>query len=167
MKDSFKLMVVSFILVGIGAFIYINALGDGITYFSFWSASLVGGGVWAFLTAVKMKDDSERYKKYISIIVNQNQTSIENIASAFGVTYEAVEKDLQKMIDLGYLVGAYINVSQREIVLAKPASPNESGSTVSSSTPIQERIIACGSCGANNRVTGQLGECEYCGSHLQ
>jgi len=122
-----------------------------------------GGGVLVNWFARKTKREGERYKKYISLIVNQSQTSIDNIASAVGVTYEAAAKDLQKMIDAGYFVGAYIDVSQREIVLAKPAQASAGSSVVQ----VQERVVTCGSCGANNRVMGQIGECEYCGSHLQ
>jgi hypothetical protein len=85
-----------------------------------------------------------------------------------------VSKDLQKMIDVGYFYGAYIDVAQREIILAKPTVPQEAASSYAQ-TPyaqapqaqVQERIVSCKSCGANNRVMGQLGECEYCGSHLQ
>jgi hypothetical protein len=83
-----------------------------------------------------------------------------------------VSKDLQKMIDAGYFSGAYIDITQREIILAKTAMPQEYVSPISPSAQApspqaQERIVSCKSCGANNKVMGQLGECEYCGSHLQ
>ncbi|MDR0293649.1 MAG: hypothetical protein LBH95_05795 [Oscillospiraceae bacterium] len=164
LKDGKKVTVVSFILMGLGAFIFLAAL-DGSTYTFFWAVALVGGGIWAFVLARRMKVDGERYKKYIAMIVNQSQTSVDNIASAVGVSYEIAVKDLQKMIDAGYFAGAYIDASQREIVLAKNAPPQVSAGP--SAVQVQERVVTCGSCGANNKVTGHTGECEYCGSYLQ
>jgi len=169
LNDSGKVLTMSFVLAGIGVLVFMNTVGrQGFgAYYYLWAVALVGGGVWTFLIARKMKANSERYKKYISIVVNQSQTSIDNIASAVGIAYETALKDLQKMIDAGYFMGAYIDVTQREIILAKTAQPQESVSPVSHPAQTQERIVGCKSCGANNRVAGQLGECEYCGSHLQ
>ncbi|MCL2078935.1 MAG: hypothetical protein FWH17_03725 [Oscillospiraceae bacterium] len=172
MKDSNKVTIMSFVLVGIGVFIFSRVLNTGGTYNYLWALSLIGGGVWTFFKARKMKIDGERYKKYISIVINQSQTSIDNIASAVGIPYDAAVKDLQKMIDTGYFTGAYIDVTQREIVLAKTVQVKESTSKEADSLPpsavqVQERIVACSSCGANNKVKGHVGECEYCGSHLQ
>jgi len=170
MRDGKKVTIISFVLVGIGVLIYSMALEVDAAYFYMWALALVGGGVWTFLMARKMKVEGERYKKYISIVVNQGQTSIDNIASAVGVSYQAAAKDLQKMIDAGYFSGAYIDVTQREIVLARAAPPQGSASyaqSAPSAVKVQERIVSCGSCGANNKVKGQIGECEYCGSPLQ
>jgi len=173
-KDSRKVTTMSFVLAGIGVLVFMSIVGSpGVgVYFYLWAVALIGGGIWTFFIAKKMKVNGERYSKYISIIVNQSQTSIDNIASAVGLDYSTVSKDLQKMIDVGYFYGAYIDVAQREIILAKPVMPQETVSpnlhyAQAPSVQVQERIVNCTSCGANNRVTGQLGECEYCGSHLQ
>ena len=162
-----RVTVVSIILVIIGIFIFSVAVDYGDLYTYLWAVALIGGGVWTFFTARRMKIAGERYKKYISIIVNQGQTSIDNIASAVGVTYELAAKDLQKMIDLGYFAGAYIDVAQREIVLAQISSPQEPIPSATATAQAQERVATCGSCGANNRIVGQIGECEYCASPLQ
>ena len=166
MKGGKVLSIVSFILMGMGAIYLIMAFTEDSSMIA---AAIVFGapGVWLFFKARKTKATGERYKKYISIVINQSQTSIDNIASAVGVTYEVATKDLQKMIDTGYFTGAYIDVTQREIVLAKTAPQQVSAPSMPSAVQVQERVVACGSCGANNRVTGQIGECEYCGSHLQ
>ena len=177
LKSSKTLMIVSYILMGLGVIYFfaavtgnveetentMNAISAGILMLVMFS----GGGVILNWFARKTKRAGERYKKYIALIVNQSQTSIDNIASAVGIPYDAVSKDLQKMIDSGYFVGAYIDTTQREIMLAKVAPPQVSTSSAPSALQVQERVVICRSCGANNRVVGQIGECEYCGSPLQ
>jgi hypothetical protein len=51
--------------------------------------------------------------------MNQNVYSIHDIASAFGFSPDVVLKDLQDMIDLGYLKDAYIHQANREIVIMR------------------------------------------------
>lgn len=167
LKDGKKVTVMSFVLMGLGALIFTRILGGSSDTYTFLTAfALIGGGIWVFFIAKKMKIDGERYKKYIALVVNQNQTSIDNIASAVGISYDVAAKDLQKMIDTDYFHGAYIDVTQRVIVLAKSAPQQILQAAVG--TQIQEKAFACGSCGANNRITiGQIAECEYCGSPLQ
>jgi hypothetical protein len=168
-KDGNKVTIMSFVLMGLGALIFMAILGGSAdTYTFLWAFALIGGGVWVFFVGRKMKADGERYKKYIALVANQNQTSIDNIAPAVGVSYEVAAKDLQKMIDLDYFHGAYIDMAQREIVLAKTAPHQVAQMASTTQAQVQEKIATCGSCGANNRVTvGQIAECEYCGSPLQ
>jgi len=149
--------------MGIGALQFLNGLygrpGMLVTAI-LWGS----GGIWLNRIAQRTTLTGERYKKYITLVVNQNYTSIDKIASAVGVSYEDAAQDLQKMINSGYFTGAYINAAQREIVLARTA-PSQAFQAAAAQT--QERVVTCGSCGANNRVSGQFGECEYCGSPLQ
>jgi hypothetical protein len=168
LNDSKKVTVISFVLIVLGVLAFSTIItndikGDIYTYL--WAIALVGGGVWTFFVARKMKDDGVRYKKYIALVVNQNQTSIDNIAAAVGVSYDAAAKDLQKMIDDDYFQGACIDVAQREIVLAKKAPQQISQSETAVSG--QKKIATCKSCGAKNKIKiGQVAECEYCGSFL-
>ena len=165
MKSNKPLYVVSYILILLGVMYLIMAFSVD-TIFLAGTVIFGGGGVIIYCFARKTKRTGERYRKYISLIVNQNQTSIDNIASAVGVSYNVTAKELQKMIDSGYFVGAYIDTTERDIVLAKTAQPQASVSFTPSTVQLQERVVVCGSCGANNKVIGQVGECEYCGSHL-
>jgi Zn finger protein HypA/HybF involved in hydrogenase expression len=171
------IMVVSYILMGLGVFYFFMVITgnveetestmSAISYAFLMLVLFSGGGVLLNWFARKTKRAGERYKKYITLIVNQSQTLIDNIASAVGIPYDLAVKDLQKMIDMGYFIGAYIDVNQREIVLAKTAPPQTLTQSASPAIPIQEKVVACSNCGANNKVTGQIGECEYCGSPLQ
>lgn len=160
---SFKcgkiLRIVSYLLMFFGA-IYISlVLTDGVTYIT--PAILFGGGgLLLNHYARKTKKRSERYKKYIMLVINQNQTSIDSIASAMGIAYEMAVKDLQKMIDSGYLPASHIDITARKIVTiaAKTSQTTEQA---------QAKVLTCESCGANNRIeAGQIAECEYCGSPL-
>jgi len=165
LKSGKGVAIASYILMGMGVIYLIMAFeAPGLL-----AAAVIfgGGGFLVNWFARKTKRTGERYKKYIALVVNQSQTSIDNIASAVGVSYEVAAKDLQKMIDSGYFTGAYIDMAQREIILAKIAHPQVYTPYTPSHAPIQERVVTCGSCGANNRVAGHIGECEYCGSPLQ
>ena len=157
--------IISYILIGVGVMYLISDM-------FFLAILLVGAGIWVYRISRKMKATGEKYKKYIAIIVNQSHTSIDNIAAIVDLPYEVVVQDLQKMIDTGYFEGAYIDVNNREIVLARVV-PQQTSQAFVSQTPqnfaaqTQERVIVCKSCGANNRIFGNIGECEYCGSLLQ
>jgi hypothetical protein len=131
-----------------------------------------GGGAFMMYTAKKMKINAEKLKKYIAIVINNNEKSIDNIAAAMPTSYEQTTKDLQKMIDDGYFENAYIDVSNREIVLINKSNrQTNSTSNIQMNSHVNEpqiNVVACRNCGANNKVVeGQVCECEYCGSILK
>ena len=100
---------------------------------------------------------------------------MDTIASTTGKTYDVVHKDIQKMIDKGYLKNAYIDEGMRAVVLPNSGpAPQSNANTVSANAvssnvvaPAQSKIVACPCCGANNTIYGNMGECEYCGSPLK
>jgi len=162
-KCGRSLTRISYVMIGIGL-ICLVAMFGGSTGMVGPTIIFLGGGIWVNRIGKRTTITGERYKKYISLIVNQRQTSIDNIAAAVGVPYNVAVADLQKMISSGFFTGAFIDVVNREIVLAV-AAPQVNPMAVA--TAPQIKVAACGSCGANNRVVvGQLTECEYCGSHL-
>jgi len=168
LKSNKGVFIASYILMALGIIYLILAITeDPDLLAAFFVCG--GGGVVVYLFARKSKLRGERYKKYIAMIVNQNQTSIDNIAAAVGVPYATAAKELQKMISAGYFIGAYINDSQREIILTHIApQQGPSAAVVADVSQAQTMVVACPGCGANNRVVvGQFAECEYCGSPLQ
>ncbi len=52
----------------------------------------------------------------------------------------------------------HINVQVKSYDKSVKASPTTNPTT---------KVIACKSCGANNTIVGEAGECEYCGSSIQ
>jgi len=163
LKYSKIIAIVSYIIIFYGIISLIMTFEDtsmliGVVLFG-------GGGIWLLRISKKMKRKGQKYKKYIAIVINQSQTSIDYIASSIGESYEIAANDLQEMIDAGYFTNAYINEGSRIIVLSQDTSHsvNHSGNAQA-----QTKVVACSSCGANNTIiAGQTIECEYCGSPLQ
>ena len=120
--------------------------------------------------ARRIKNDADSVKQYLAIIVNEDVRRIDSIATATGKSYDVVKKDLQKMIQKGYLKNACIDESTREIILPTIKSaevvPMNYATTTTVTKPVS-RIVSCPCCGANNIVVGVARECEYCGSPLQ
>lgn len=167
-KNSKTLVIVGWTFIVFGIFYIIGTIGDptvglgqrlsGIIFF-------VGGGIFMIYSSKKIKIIGEKYKKYINIVINNQQTSIENIASSMSLSCEQVIKDLQGMIDKGYFLNAYIDLGKNEIVFPykEPFEDSESSDT----QMIQQRIVICKNCGGNNTVTiGKVSECEFCASPI-
>ncbi len=114
-----------------------------------------------------MQIQGEKFKKYISIVINNKETSIDNITAYMNISCEEVVRDLQTMIDKGYFLNAYVDLSSREY---EPINVNGS----SSLNEVQEekpkmKVVVCRNCGGNNTNTileGEVSECEFCGSPL-
>lgn len=176
-NDKSAAMHNSKILLGIGifflfgAFVMITQLFDssadtGSTVFGilFYGA----GGAGLIYAAKRLKDTGERYKKFIDIVINQRQTTIENIASQMGLGYDETVKGLQKMIDKGYFNGAYIDQGNHEIVLPNTNIVQPTVNAQSTNTNVQQRTVKCPNCGGNNVINvGQVAECEFCGSPIE
>lgn len=163
LKNSKTIANVSYVLIGFGVIYLMMAIG-GDSEMLFAAFLFGGGGIWVNVISRNMKKTGKRYKKYIDIVVNQNMTMLDNIASTCGVTYEVAKIDLQKMIDTGYFEGAYINETMREIVLKKQEVQQQMQQY---SVNIQSKVCTCKSCGAKNTVFGLMSECEYCGSPIE
>lgn len=147
------LKIVGWVLIVIAA-LGIIALFGGTTFgdFLIWMALFGTPGVLLLYISNRIKKKSEKFKRYIAIIVNGQEYMLDHIASATHTPYDIVKKDLQEMINKNYFSGAYINESTREIIIKKHAAPTA--------------MIKCSCCGANNLIVGNIGECEYCGSKL-
>ncbi len=127
----------------------------------------IAGGVVLLNKAKKIKAEGETIKKYLSIIVNGGERHLDSVASAMGKQYDVIKKDVQNMIDKGFLKNAYINENTREIVLSSATTPNiNSNESTSTLATAQTRVVTCPCCGANNTISGNICECEYCGSPL-
>lgn len=164
LNNSKTVFTISYVLLAFSIIYVTMIFSEGVSMIT---AALVtgAGGIWLNRIAKKMKTNGEKYKKYITLVINQNMTEIDNIAPALNVSYEIAKEDLQKMIDLGYFVGAYINENSREIILAKHSNntPNQSKVNLPAT-----RVVVCKSCGANNSISiGVINNCEYCGSSIE
>ena len=123
-------------------------------------------GVSLFIFSRKLTNNAEKYKKYISIIINGNEFIIDNIAGAMSLPTNVVRKDLKNMINNGYFQGAYINDSTNEIVLPKQSKENINNTISQDKPQVEQKVVTCKCCGAQNKVNTSGAECEYCGSPL-
>jgi len=168
LKCNKGVFITSYILMGLGAIYFFMAVtSQPDMFFAFFVFG--GGGVVVYLFARKTKIKGDHFRKYIAMIVNSNQRSIDAIASAAGVPYNVAVNELQSMINSGYFGSAYIDVSQRQIVIPQPIHP-QGYQTAAVPSPVQPQsmVISCPGCGANARVfLGQWVACEYCDSPLQ
>ncbi|WP_097025638.1 hypothetical protein [Clostridium peptidivorans] len=153
-----------FFIVAIGTIVY---LVNGFMSEDFKvTLSFLVLGVALYILSKKLISDAEKYKKYISIIINENEYIIDNIAEDMSLPTNVVRKDLNNMINNGYFQGAYINNSTNEIVLPQPNKENINDTTPNYESKIEAKVVTCKCCGAQNKVTTSVGECEYCGSPL-
>lgn len=173
MASGKLIKIVGMVLCGFAAIGLISGLGAGFDGGTLFIVIAFGAGGLALLNhAKKTKKEAESVKKYLSIIVNGGERSLDAIASATGKQYDVVKTDIQKMIDKGFLKNAYLNENTREVVLATPSVKQEpvfyeSSYAESNYAAPQTRVVACPCCGANNTIYGEVGECEYCGSPIK
>lgn len=162
------LSVVGWVLITIGCMGFIAELSSGPDGYGVMLVLIfVAGGFLLLRKASKTKKTAARYKKYIDIVVNQNVRGIDNIVSAVGLSYDVVVKDLQDMINIGYLKDAYIHLGNREIVLKQQEPVIYAQGTYAGQSVTQTKAVRCPGCGANNVVTvGRVSECEYCSTPI-
>jgi hypothetical protein len=156
------LSTVAWVLIALGVLFVLAALGGEPGMIGM-ALLFGGGGIFLNRFAKLTRGKGVRYKRYIELIVNQNEAFIHNIAHKVNVPYKVAARDLQNMINAGYFSGAFIDHSRGAIVLAKPpaqvfAAPAPSG---------KAKDVNCESCGARARIIiGTQTECEYCNSLL-
>ena len=171
MKNSKVLRVIGIIFIVMGVMMLAEIGNDAETAL-FGFAFYAGGGALIIWGSIKVKQSGERYKKYIDIVINQNQTTIDNIAAMMGLSYDQAAKGLQKMIDLGYFEGAYINQGEHEIVFSKKqqqvVNASMENTNFGEAEQTQQKSVKCPNCGGNNTIiVGRVCECEFCGSPLE
>lgn len=138
-----------------------------------------GCGLFCVILGDKYSRTDAKQERYAAIIRTGGETSIDKIAAAYPTDYETACKDLQQMLKKGYFHNAYIDLNQRELVLA-PSPAHQAVQSIQTAVvhsirtavvpPEQKRdpkVIKCPNCGAANTVVpGTVSACEYCTSPL-
>ncbi len=151
------LLLVAFGLTGFGLSFSENGYRSDDTYGIVGVVFFAAGGIALLYKGNKVTKEAQMIRQYISVIVNGNVRKLSAIASAMGKPYDVVYRDLNKIINKGYLHNAYIDESAKKVVLPEDKHIKEEA----------PRIVNCACCGANNTVYGEMGQCEYCGSPLK
>jgi hypothetical protein len=169
--DKKAAVIISIILIILGSILLIGALrflggglnGDDLANMN---ALAIMGSILVFIGIYTIKS-AKRYLKYITLVVDQECTSIDNIAHSISTTYDVAKRDLERLIRDGYFNGSYIDESTREIIL--PTNNIKVNNVVInySLDNNDPQAVTCKGCGANNKVSaGTVGECEFCGSPI-
>lgn len=156
------------------------ALIFGIATVATMADSTVSGGVTGFMVVMfaggvlmirkghGMKSRGKRVRRYIDLVVNQGHRSVDGIASIMGrKDPDGVLKEIQDMIDQGFLSGFRLDPFTRELVSKAPqySQPIYSQSMDSQAAAPSLVTFTCKGCGANNQVQVKPGNpvsCEYC-----
>jgi hypothetical protein len=167
-ENGKKLMTVSYYILGLAALLLFSAITTAKKDAIISTIVFGSGGACLYVLAWLTRKTGERYKRYIAIIANHGQTSIDTISSALGIPGDTVVKELNKMIAAGYFEGAYVDEVRRGIILARASSMQISPTPASPATGMPVRVIKCESCYAINKISeGETLECAYCGSPLK
>lgn len=157
-----------FIIIGVLGMLTNSKENPALTNVMFLAVTILG--IWLLRKRSKLKKTINLYKKYMDMVSNQHIRNIDNISSAVGLTYDTVAKDLQEMINIGYLQDAYINQGTREIILNRQERVvyvRVPAAGVAEQAEPQTKTVRCQGCGANNVVVvGKVSECEYCGTPI-
>lgn len=158
--------ILSYCIAGMGLIVCIS---DGFAFEDIFLMLFFGIAGFALRkVSKKIKKDAENVKKYLSVIINGNERRLDVIASSTGNSYDVAKNDIQKLINKGYLKNAYINEGTREIILSNGNTEKQNSVTAGDHADSTiKKIVSCPCCGANNIITDELGECEYCGSPLK
>lgn len=165
--DKKAAKVIGIITIIFGALFMLNSFnfiaeGDGGNI----AACIVIGALIIFIGIHTIKG-AKRDLKYLELVVYNGYTSIDSLATYMSSNYDAVKRDIQKLMEQGYLAGSYIDDSTREIVFPG----NNSIQYVVKADDLQinnePQAVICKGCGASSKVIpGTVGECEFCGSPI-
>lgn len=126
---------------------------------------LGGGGLAAIISGNKYIKNGKKYDKYAAIINESGENDIDSIAAIYQASYDEAVDDLQKMIDYGYFPNAYIDQSNRKLILSYSHNDNEE--KIVREEQKEPEMVKCPNCGAMNSIAlSRDNKCEYCGSEL-
>lgn len=163
MVASGILKVLAWILIAlIGAFLTAALFEAGFRVNSVVAGFLVlmSGALALLAAAVFIKKNANAYRRFISIIVNDGVSSIDEISRLTRIPYEKVRQYLERMISRNFLPNARISEVNRTVVVPRPGVEHD--------PELEYDIVSCKNCGANKEVAvGRIEACNFCGSKLK
>lgn len=127
---------------------------------------LLALSVYLIIFGIKTKKVIKRFRKYVNIISMENETSIENIATACSESTDFVTKNLQEMINRKFFTSAYIDKNANRIILERK-NTTAANEAVNNNKTVKFKVTTCKNCGASNRIpVNTASECEFCGSAI-
>lgn len=102
-------------------------------------------GVALICLAGSRERKSKRFRRYLTAIGKKKQVPVEPLASAMGVTEKKVTRDLQEMLERGYLEEGYLDVARKVLVIGEmefEVSPEPEPEPVQEEPPENESTAA-------------------------
>ncbi|MDC7279250.1 hypothetical protein NXH64_07015 [Butyrivibrio fibrisolvens] len=129
-----------------------------------WGLLMIAGGGALLYYSKTLVDKAERNKKYIDLIVNQREGSIDNIAGVCSIPYDKAIKELKYLQTVGVLNNISIDEANRVVTLIEAQQvADRSGGLLGSLVQAEEVTCTCPGCGATKLVIkGTSTCCEYC-----
>lgn len=168
--DKRKYIIAGVVLIVLAIVSFSNHSGTmGVLY--------LAGGIALIAYANVLVRKSQRNRMYIDLIVNNNETSLDKIASMCNVQYDTVVKELKSLITFNVLKNASIDEMNRTITINRVQPQPQPQQQISqfvndvtagfTSAVAAEQAApvscACSGCGAKVVVhPGQTVICEYC-----
>lgn len=165
--DKRKYLIAGAVLIFIGILNFSNSN-------SFWGFVYLAGGIALIAYANVLVKKSQRNRMYIDMIVNNEETSLDKIASVCNIQYDTVLKEVKQLASFNILKNAQIDETYRTITIVKPApvqAPNltqfvndvTDGFNNVAPANLAPVTCSCSGCGAKVVITpGQTIVCEYC-----
>ena len=136
-----------------------------------------GSGYILISRGNKYKNWGQAIARYSALIPSIEDGSLDAIAVTFPKPYVEVCKDLQKMIDQGFLPECYLDL-QRRLLVSPHMKFRQVASTIAPITPIvhetpvqpaspKYKVVKCPNCNGSNAITDSKFECDYCGAPLE
>ena len=124
-------------------------------------------GILCIFLSFKNKKIVKMATKYIPYLTKSGRYPIANIASMIKIQEDNALKELQMLINKGYIPNAYFDATTNSIVLPDKFYPSSSKKSKASAKEKKDSVI-CESCGGVNYISkGKSEECEYCGSIIK
>ena len=168
--DKRKYIIAGVVLIVLAIVSFSNHSGTmGVLY--------LAGGIALIAYANVLVRKSQRNRMYIDLIVNNNETSLDKIASMCNVQYDTVVKELKSLITFNVLKNASIDEMNRTITINRvqpqPQPQQQLSQFVNDVTAgftsavaaEQAAPVACTCSGCGAKVVVQPGQtviCEYC-----
>ena len=134
-----------------------------------WGLLLIIGGAAMLYYSKTLVDKAARNRKYIDLIVNQHEGSIDNIAGVCSIPYDKCIKELKYLQTVGVLSNVSIDEANRVVNLIQTQPVIERSQSILSqfAQAPEEVTCTCPGCGAKVIVPkGASVTCEYCDSPI-
>lgn len=172
-KNSLVARMIGVLQLFFGAFLFFTVVykepevSDLVVLFLFF----IGPGLFLFLKGLSLKKAGVRYEIYLELIWQRRIYSIDEIALEVSLTHAKTLKELQALINTGYIENAYVDQG-RQMVIVEGYEPNATKQPVVNKMKQKTKqkkikVVVCNNCGASNAVTlGISSQCEYCRTPL-